>query len=185
MNSWISAKKIDARRYTCAYCNSFVGSSEGYYCEGTTLKIYICPNCNNPTFTASMHSQVPAPASGNSVKNVPKLVSDLYEEARKCMSVNAFTSSVLACRKLLMNIAVSQGADESKSFLYYVEYLSGKGYVPPNGRHWVDHIRKKGNEATHEIQLMKNEDAEELLIFSEMLLKFIYEFPAKIPTLPS
>jgi hypothetical protein len=53
--------------------------------------------------------------------------------------------------------------------------------VPPNGKHWVDHIRKKGNEATHEIALMGADDAADLIVFSEMLLKFIYEFPNRIP----
>jgi Domain of unknown function (DUF4145) len=46
-----------------------------------------------------------------------------------------------------------------------VEYLANNGYVPPNGKGWVDHIRKKGNEATHEIILMKREDALELMAF--------------------
>jgi hypothetical protein len=32
---------------------------------------------------------------------------------------------------------------------------------------------------------MGKEDAEELILFSEMLLKFIYEFPNKIPAPPS
>ena len=45
----------------------------------------------------------------------------------------------------------------------------------------MDHIRKKGNEANHEIRLMKKADAEELISFSEMLLKFIYEFPQRVP----
>jgi hypothetical protein len=55
------------------------------------------------------------------------------------------------------------------------------GYVPPDGKGWVDHIRKKGNEATHEIALMTAADAEELISFVEMLLKFVYEFPARVP----
>jgi hypothetical protein len=55
------------------------------------------------------------------------------------------------------------------------------GYVPPNGKAWVDHIRKKGNEANHEIVLMKKEDSQELISFVEMLLKFIYEFPNRVP----
>jgi len=63
----------------------------------------------------------------------------------------------------------------------YVNYLSEIGYVPPNGKHWVDHIRKKGNEATHEIALMDENDAKELITFTEMLLKFIYEFPTTVP----
>lgn len=82
---------------------------------------------------------------------------------------------------MLMNIAVNQGAEENLRFIEYVNYLSNNGFTPPNGRHWVDHIRKKGNEATHEIELMKESDAKDLIMFTEMLLKFIYEFPALIP----
>lgn len=83
-----------------------------------------------------------------------------------------------------MNIAVSQGAKPGEPFVAYVEHLSRAGFIPPNGKHWVDHIRKKGNEATHEIQLMTAGDAGELLAFVEMLLKFVYEFPARVPSSP-
>ena len=76
-----------------------------------------------------------------------------------------------------MNIGVQEGAQEGKSFVYYIEFLAEKGFIPPNGRTWVDHIRQKGNEATHEIALMTSADASELVTFTEMLLKFIYEFP--------
>lgn len=80
-----------------------------------------------------------------------------------------------------MNISVSLGASEGLKFIEYITYLSDKGYVPPNGKHWVDHIRKKGNEATHEIALMTEADARELLQFIEMLLRFIFEFPMLVP----
>ena len=63
----------------------------------------------------------------------------------------------------------------------YVQYLSDKGYVPPDGKEWVDHIRKKGNEANHEISIMGESDAKDLLGFTEMLLRFIYEFPSRLP----
>jgi Domain of unknown function (DUF4145) len=81
---------------------------------------------------------------------------------------------------MLMNIAVQQGADEGLKFIEYVTYLSDKGYVPPDGKHWVDHIRKKGNEATHEIAVMGEKEARELLAFIEMLLRFVYEFPKMV-----
>ncbi len=80
-----------------------------------------------------------------------------------------------------MNIAVQEKAPEGLKFIEYVTYLSDHGYVPPNGKHWVDHIRKKGNEATHEIAVMAVNDAKELLTFTEMLLRFIYEFPKLVP----
>jgi hypothetical protein len=73
---------------------------------------------------------------------------------------------------------LSKGADQGKKFVQYVDFLATKGYVPPDGREWVDHIRSKGNEATHEIAMMKKDDAEDLVTFLEMLLRFIYEFPA-------
>lgn len=45
----------------------------------------------------------------------------------------------------------------------------------------MDHIRRRGNEATHEIKLMTAAEAQELIVFTEMLLKFIFEFPAMVP----
>jgi hypothetical protein len=83
-----------------------------------------------------------------------------------------------------MNIAVQQGAQEGLKFIEYVSFLSEQGFVPPNGTHWVDHIRRKGNEATHEIAVMAEQDARDLILFIEMLLRFIYEFPSMIPVAP-
>ena len=80
-----------------------------------------------------------------------------------------------------MHIAVELEAAEGENFLHYVEYLSDKGFIPPNGKHWVDHILKKGNEANHEIALMTGDDARTLVRFTEMLLKFNYEFPKLVP----
>jgi Domain of unknown function (DUF4145) len=83
-----------------------------------------------------------------------------------------------------MHIAVTKGAKEGESFLQYVEFLSQKGYVPPDGKGWVDHIRERGNEANHEIKIMSADDAQSLIQFSEMLLKLVFEFPKKVPVKP-
>ena len=53
-----------------------------------------------------------------------------------------------------MHIAVEKGATTGKSFIEYVEYLYGHHYIPPDGKEWVDYIRQKGDEATHEIRMM-------------------------------
>jgi hypothetical protein len=76
-----------------------------------------------------------------------------------------------------MNIAVKRGAPENQSFQSYIEYLDKNRYVPPNGKKWVDAIRKKGNDANHEIALMTPKDAHNIVRFSEMLLRFVYEMP--------
>ncbi len=88
-------------------------------------------------------------------------------------------------RKLLMHIAVAQGAESGGSFQQYVSHLSDRGFVPPNGKHWVDHIRSKGNEANHELLHTERTEAERLLVFAAMLLRFIYEFPQRLPLPPT
>jgi len=125
-------------------------------------------------------SQVPGVSFGEQVEHLPKEIGDLYEEIRKSTGVGAYTSSVLSCRKILMHIAVEKGAEEGKPFIFYVEYLVNNHYAPPGSKPWVDKIRTTGNEANHEIKIMGQSEAEELINFVEMLLKFIYEFPAKI-----
>lgn len=150
----------------------------GYYSHSNQY-VYICPHCDKPTHFHGPY-QTPGTPPGRPVSHLPPEINSLYDEARTCAGAGAHTGSVLLCRKLLMNIGVQEGAAEGKSFVHYVDFLADKGYIPPNGRGWVDHIRKKGNEATHEIALMTKADAEELLTFTEMLLKFVYEFPSSI-----
>ncbi len=107
-------------------------------------------------------------------------VKTLYDEARSAASCNAFTAAILCCRKLLMNIAVSKGAEEGLKFIEYVDFLANKGYIPPDGKGWVDQIRIKGNEATHEIKIKSKEETVQIIRFCEMLLRFVYEFPSYI-----
>lgn len=172
--------------YICGYCGTKVGPSFHYYCKREintqtriTGSVYICPNCNKPTYI-TQDEQVPGPILGKDIDYLPQDIQNLYDEARKCITVNAYTSSVLSCRKLLMNISVSKGADAGKSFGFYVTFLEDNHFIPPNSREWVDHIRKKGNEATHEIPEINKDDAIELIEFTEMLLRFIYELPGKM-----
>lgn len=122
---------------------------------------------------------MPGVAFGRQVDHLPEAVGLAYTEARNCMAVNSFTAATLMCRKLLMNVAVLFGAPPIKSFAFYVDYLVDNGYVPTQGRSWVDHIRQGGNEAAHEIPPINRADAEEVLTFTEMLLQITFEYPAK------
>jgi hypothetical protein len=183
-SGWGHVQEIPSKRYSCGFCDSLVGSAKGFKAGSSDHVICLCPNCDCPTYIHP-DGQVPAVAPGNEVAALPTDVEALYREARNSTSVEAYTAAVLACRKLLMNIAVAQGAEADRRFIEYVQFLADNGYVPPHGKHWVDHIRKKGNEATHEIALMTRQDAEELIAFSEMLLKFIFEFPSRVPAAAS
>lgn len=55
-----------------------------------------------------------------------------------------------------------------------------EGHISAKGKKWVDHIREKGNDANHEIKLISREDAEQLIRFSEMMLRTMYEYLAEV-----
>lgn len=183
MPNWDGLGNLAPKIFRCGYCGEKVSSEKGYYPKQSNERIYICPNCLNPSYFSG-DKQYPGEPFGEKVKNVPEDIDKLYNEACKSASVQAYTASVMACRKLLMNIAVQKGAKKNLTFQQYVEYLDAQHYIPPDGKEWVDHIRKKGNEANHEIVIMGKEDAKDLIIFIEMLLKFIYEFPSRVKPKP-
>lgn len=194
LGSWErTISEVKGMEYNCGFCGIVVGPSLRYICTGikrvngghTTntrfATIAICPNCNKPTYLSEdLKEHIPGPLIGNSLKYLPQEIENLYNEARNCISVNAYTSSVLSCRKLLMNVSVSKGAPLGKKFIEYVNFLDENHYTPPDSKEWVDHIRKTGNEATHDIPSIEKDDAIELLEFTEMLLRFMYEMPGKM-----
>lgn len=74
-----------------------------------------------------------------------------------------------------MNLAVLEGAEENKSFQHYVDYLASNGFVPPKGRPWVDRIRQSGNAATHEVEIVSEQGAQDVVYLLENLLRFNFE----------
>ncbi len=123
--------------------------------------------------------QMPQCKMGNDVAHLPMSIGALYDEARDCASVNAYTAAVLMCRKVLMNASVDKGADPGRKFVEYVDWLESHGYTTANMKEWVDRIRKGGNAATHEVAAQSRQDAEELLKFTGTLLQLIYELPGR------
>lgn len=184
--AWQSVGTYESVDFRCGYCGKEVGTDKGYYVHGANWRIYLCPRCGKPTFyDVGTREQTPDSPYGNEVEHLPTGVKELYKEARDSIAAGASTAAVLTCRKILMHVAVEQDAPKNKGFLEYVEYLADKGFVPPHGKGWVDHIRKIGNEANHEIKVMQPDDAKDLVTFVEMLLKFIYEMPRRVPAEPS
>ena len=68
------------------------------------------------------------------------------------------------------------------TFKQYVEYLDSEHVVPRSAKGWVDFIRSKGNEATHEIVMAEKDEAEAMATFIEQILFSVYEFPAMLPS---
>lgn len=183
---WQNQQDLTSRGYTCGYCDRPLASARGWSGKSEdnpddVACIFICHHCTGPTLIDHEGRQWPGAACGNAVDGIPRrTVSDLYDEARRAAAAGAHTAAVLCCRKLLMNLAVSKGAQVGQSFASYIDYLTARHYIAPDAKDWVDHIRAEGGEASHEILIMCADDARDLLAFCEMLLKTVFEFPAAI-----
>lgn len=59
----------------------------------------------------------------------------------------------MACRSLLVSIAVAQGTKAGETYLSHVDHVATTAFIPPSGCGWVYHIRMKGNDANHELKL--------------------------------
>ncbi|MBL9005901.1 MAG: DUF4145 domain-containing protein [Myxococcales bacterium] len=186
VNRWKFIEQAVPRKYKCGYCESIVQSTIGLMKADTLAEsptfhwIFVCPGCERPTYFDSADGQHPAPLPGSSVEHVPDDTAALFEEARRAITVGAHTAAVMICRKILMHVAVEKGADKNKNFVYYVNYLDEKRYITPDSRPWIDMIREVANEATHEILIINSESANMIITFTDMLLRLVYEFPARV-----
>lgn len=176
---WPNAGGTAPRNFTCGYsdCGREVSSEKGWHHSATTGGvdgiIQICPVCKRPTFfDVPVSAQLPGVSMGNKVGELPPQIETIWSEIRSSTSHGSYTSAVLLGRKLLMHIAVGAGAAAGEPFVSYVNYLVEHHYAPPNSKDWIDKIRSHGNEATHDIAIKSKEDAEEIMTFLEMLLKF-------------
>ena len=180
VGGWNDLKSVGVQSFDCGYCGAHVASGQGW---GATRRvpedrlIRNCPNCQGPTLFFGDEPRVPGSSPGPNVPNLPAEVRTLYGEARDAAASGAYTGAVMICRTILASTAVQQGAEPGQPFNQYVGYLADNGFVPPNGRGWVEYIRSRGNDAIHDIIRMTRSDTVAVIEFTGALLGFIYDFP--------
>lgn len=187
---WHGAQDIYGKKYICGYCGAETSSSGGYIHQKRSedygfieegAYVLICTSCNQPTYLyEDLNIQVPNGKIVTNVEHLPESLKKLLSETREAISLGLYNSTVLLCRKMLMNLAVQEGAEENKSFAFYVDYIENNDFITAKMKPWVDRIRKIGNTATHEIPDISKEDANMAFEFLIMLLKLVYEFPNKM-----
>jgi hypothetical protein len=142
---------------------------------GFMIRWLQCTLCGEPSAQASTGDVFPGALFGPSIEGIPPDVESAYNEARRCLQVNARTACELMCRKILMHVAVDKGAKEGKTFAFYLDHLESAGYMTPPIRQWATLIKDHGNAATHELAEPDEERAKGTLVFTAELLRLIYE----------
>ena len=182
--TWIDAKKVKSNTFICWNCGKEIASEIGYEARyqgvggGIYTKplIYICHNCFAPNIRNTGNEMMLKPLPGKEIKKLPDNIKCVYNEARACMSVSAYTAAVMLFRKILMNISVEEGAEEGKDFTSYLGYLCKEGFVPRRQTKQAEQVKNLGNDANHKIECRTKEEAEILFKFVEQFLITNYEF---------
>ena len=172
---------------TCPFCNKEIAAivhyeiTQGEFADTKTLFwIAECPVCMQPIICdIESNCTYPPGLPFDSVKNLPEDVQKIYTECRTACGSGCYTAAVILARTLLNHVAVDKGAEENKSFQFYVNYLIDN-YMPKNAKGWVDAIRALANDSTHRLEILEQQDAEQVIKFVMYLLKYIYELPAEL-----
>jgi hypothetical protein len=172
----------DTDSWFTAHCDSCDSGQMGIVAQTSNRLTYWlrCPICKN-AYVWNDNKLSPSVKPLSIPQGIPALELSVWKEIRECLSVGASTAAVMLCRKLLLHIAVTHGLDpktdkdQSPTYFAAVEHLQAIGLITPNMRRWVDRIKDVGNEANHELVPISFEVAMDVSIFTEQLLRLIFE----------
>ncbi|MCL4504209.1 MAG: DUF4145 domain-containing protein [Deltaproteobacteria bacterium] len=100
------------------------------------------------------------------------------DEAKICLSVEAYRASAVMARRAMQSACLDKGATKDK-LVGQVAELSAKGVITHDLKEWADVVRWVGNDAAHPDKLpVVKEDAEDILHLAEQFLHVIYVAPA-------
>ena len=173
----------DTKTCTCPHCSCTVGANGIVAVGDGILRMHTlarCPACDCPFIINYDESTYPPCKPFEAVKHLPEDIEKLYDECRMACGSGLFTSASMLARTIIMHVAVEKGADNNKTFQYYVDYLAEKNYIPPNSKEWVDKIRSFGNGSVHRLEIREKEETELVIKFLMYLLKIIYELPNEL-----
>jgi hypothetical protein len=113
--------------------------------------------------------------------SIPEIIQHTLQEAKVTYATECYRASAVMSRRTLEAIAVDKG--EIKGVLAQrIKNLKEKGFLDSNLGEWATEIRLIGNVGAHfdPIDDVDKNDANQIIIFIEELIKYIYIMPAKI-----
>ena len=171
---WEHLNNLNSKNYKCWNCGNIVASNKGYSSDNIST-IFICPHCSAPSIIDELNKEYPDVIPGRSIKKLPKSVNQVFEESRNCIGAHAYTAAVMLLRKILMNLAVEEGAKEGDGFANYVKYLCDKGFIHIKQQKQAEEIKNLGNDANNKIETRTEEEAMKLLNLVTLILIYNYE----------
>ena len=156
-----------------------------YTNEKGRWSVGVCPACkncvlirlkDNGKIDVFPHS-LPPPTD----ERIPDKIRKDLDEAKACLTVNAFRACAGLCRRALQQACILKKADKNKKLKEQIDELADKRIITEDLRNLAHSVRWVGNDALHpENQDVTEEDAKEILNLTEQFMEVIFVAPEKV-----
>jgi hypothetical protein len=146
---------------------------------------YYCMNCRK----GCVHNGfdlAPGKMEFRAPEGTPDQEAELWEEIRRCLSVNAYNAVAMLCRKLLLHMVFTHqrsinrnATPKDLSFAAAVRYLSDNRVITEAMKQLATNIKDVGNKANHELPHITQTDAHDIALFTHYLFVSVYEMPKR------
>lgn len=113
--------------------------------------------------------------------DIPEIIQKILQEAKISYSYQCYRASAVMSRRTLEAITIDKGETEGV-LAKRIKNLIDKGILDRNLGEWATEIRLIGNSGAHfdPINDVEKEDANQIILFIEELIKYVYVMPTEI-----
>lgn len=115
-------------------------------------------------------------------ENTPARVAEAFIEAKDNLSRSRFDTSVMLCRKVLDIATRMLLGNESKdeTLVKRIAMLHAKGLITDQMKDWAHIVRIDSNGAVHSDEEFSQNDASEIISFTEVFLLYSFTLPEMV-----
>lgn len=185
--------------YICPHCSRATTTTPRAQCpiENDRMDtLHTCPGCRQPIIVVVGHQQgaqslnlriLSIFPSGKIDDSVPEEIDNParedFQEAKRCFGVKAYKSTVTMCRRIVQVSAIALGASAGKKLVHQIDEITAKQVITPTLQKFAHEIRSVGNAGAHPSEVLdeiNEEDAKDMLEFTEQFLEHVYVMPKKL-----
>jgi Domain of unknown function (DUF4145) len=107
--------------------------------------------------------------------SVPQSIRDDFAQAQRCMRSRSYTAGAIMARRVVEIIRKDQGFKKG-NLNAALKSMKEAGVIDARLYEWADTAREVGNEGAHDTTPVSREDAEQVLLFVEALVDYLYVF---------
>lgn len=201
---------MDNPKYFCPYCHmqaafswvnetntggelssGFIPSSPFQYFSNNKgiWKIAECPSCDGCVLIKMYMDQqgnirigavYPSPMPSPTDQRMPEKIRKDLDEAKSCLSVNAYRACAGMCRRAMQTACMEKGSSKG-DLIDQIDEIHQKGVITVDLKDLAHTVRMVGNDALHpNADEVTPQDAKEILELAEQLMEVIFVAPERV-----